>query len=150
MVVVCFCYKYQLMTIQTHWGLVTHICVTNLTAIGSDDGLTPGRCHAIIWTNAGILLIGPLETNFSTILKKFYTFSLKKMHLKMSSGPGIMQSNIRAATIYSNIRFICENDLMIHIRYSPCLYSNTGECIFSRQLYGLKSSISLYNGPWHA
>ena len=53
----------------------------------------------------------------------------------------------RAATIYSNIRFICEYDLMIHIRYSPCLYSNTGEYIFSRQLYGLKSSISLYNGP---
>ena len=41
----------------THWGRVTHICVTKLTAIGSDNGLSPARRQAIIWTNAGILLI---------------------------------------------------------------------------------------------
>ena len=46
---------------------MTHICVTNLTIIGSDNGLSPGRRQAIIWTNAGILLIGPLETKFSEI-----------------------------------------------------------------------------------
>ena len=32
--------------------------------IGSDNGLLPGRRHTIIWTNAGILLIWPLGTNF--------------------------------------------------------------------------------------
>ena len=53
--------------------------------IGSDNGLSPGRRQAIIWTNAGILLIGPLETNFSEILIGIQTFSFKKMHLKMSS-----------------------------------------------------------------
>ena len=42
----------------THWGRVTHICVNILTIIGSDNGLSPGRRQAIIWTNAGILLIG--------------------------------------------------------------------------------------------
>ena len=36
--------------------------------------------------NGGILLIGPLGTNFSEILIKIYTFSFKKMHLNMSSG----------------------------------------------------------------
>ena len=51
----------------THWGGVTHICVVKLTIIGSDNGLSPGRRQAIIWTNAGILIIGPLETNFSEI-----------------------------------------------------------------------------------
>ena len=35
----------------THWGRVTHICVGNLTIIGSDNGLSPGRRQAIIWTN---------------------------------------------------------------------------------------------------
>ena len=70
----------------THWGRVTHICVSKLTIIGSDNGLSPGRRQAIIWTNAGILLTGPLGTNFSEILIKIHTFSLKKMHLKMSSG----------------------------------------------------------------
>ena len=69
----------------THWGRVTHICVGNLTIIGSDNGLSPHRHQAIIWTNAGILLIGPLGTNFSEILLEINTFSLKKMHLKASS-----------------------------------------------------------------
>ena len=69
-----------------HWDRVTHICVNKLTVIGSDNGLSPDRRQAIIWTNAGILLIGPLGTNFSEILIGIHTFSFKKMHLKMSSG----------------------------------------------------------------
>ena len=55
-----------------------HICVSKLTIIGSDNGLSPGRRQAIIWANAGILLIGPLGTNLSEILIEIYTFSLKK------------------------------------------------------------------------
>ena len=74
------------LNVLTHWGRVTHICVNKLTIIGSDNGLSPGRRQAIIWTNAGILLIGPLETNFSEILIRIQAFSFKKMHLKMSSG----------------------------------------------------------------
>ena len=54
----------------THWGRVTHICVGNLTIIGSDNGLSPDRRQTIIWTNVGILLNGPLGTNFSEILIK--------------------------------------------------------------------------------
>ena len=69
----------------THWGWVTNICVGNLIIIGSDNGLPPGRRHAIIWTNAGILLIRSLGTNFSEILIEILTFSFKKMYLKMSS-----------------------------------------------------------------
>ena len=64
---------------------MTHICINKLTIIGSDNGLSPGRRQAIIWTNAGILLIGPLGTNFSEILIEIITFSFKKMHLKMLS-----------------------------------------------------------------
>ena len=70
----------------THWGRVTHICISKLTIIGSDNGLSPGRRQAIIWTNVGILLIGPLGTNFNEILIEIHTFSFKKMHLNMSSG----------------------------------------------------------------
>ena len=64
---------------------MTYICIGNLTVIGSDNGLSPERRQAIIWTNAGILLIGPLETNFNEILIRIQTFSFKKMHLKISS-----------------------------------------------------------------
>ena len=69
----------------THWGRVTHICVSKLIIIGSDNGLSPDRRQAIIWTNAGLLLIGPLGTNFTEILIKILEFSFKKMRLKLSS-----------------------------------------------------------------
>ena len=64
---------------------MTHICVGNQTIIGSDKGLSPGRRQAIIWANAGILLVGNLGRNFSEILIEIHIFSFKKMHLKMSS-----------------------------------------------------------------
>ena len=66
---------------------MTHICVSKLTIIGSDNGLAPDRRQAIIWTNAGILLIGPLGTNFSEIFSEIeiLTFSFEKMRLKVSS-----------------------------------------------------------------
>ena len=44
--------------VLAHWNLVTHIFTSNLTIIGSDNGLSPGRRQAIILTNAVILLIG--------------------------------------------------------------------------------------------
>ena len=68
-----------------HWGRVTHICVSKLIIIGSDNGLSPGRRRAIIWTNAEIWSMGPLGTNFSEILIEIHEFSFKKMHLKMLS-----------------------------------------------------------------
>ena len=70
----------------THWGRVTHMCVGNLTIIGSGNGLSPGRRQAITWTNVGILFIGPLGTNFGEMLMEILTVSFKKIHLKMSSG----------------------------------------------------------------
>ena len=67
---------------------MVHICVIKLTIIGLDNGLSPGRRQAIIWTNAGILLIRTLGTNFSEILGKINSFLFKKMHLKMLSVKG--------------------------------------------------------------
>ena len=69
----------------THWGRVTHICVSKLTIIASDNGLSPGRRQAIIWTNDGLLLIWPLGTNFSEILIEIHSFSFKKMDLETSA-----------------------------------------------------------------
>ena len=71
--------------VLTHWGRVTHICVGDLTIIGSDNGLSSGRRQAIIWTNAGILLIGPLRTNFNEIIFEIQKFSFEKMHMKRSA-----------------------------------------------------------------
>ena len=70
----------------THWDRLTHICVNKPIFIGSDNGLSPGRRQAIIWTNAGILLIKPLWTHFGEIIIEIHTFSFKKMHLKIPYG----------------------------------------------------------------
>ena len=57
---------------------MTHICVGNLNVIGPDNGLSPGRRQAIIWTNAGILWIGPLGTNVSEILIEILIFVIQE------------------------------------------------------------------------
>ena len=71
-------YKNHKKTEKAKWCRVIHICVSycKLTIIGSDNGLSD-RHQAIIWSNAGILLIGPLGTNFSEIWFEIHTFSLK-------------------------------------------------------------------------
>ena len=67
-----------------------HMCVDNLANIGPDNcshnGLSSGRRQAIIWTDAGMLLMGPLATNFNEVVIEIYVFSFQKMHVKMSSG----------------------------------------------------------------
>ena len=45
-----------------YWWPVNKMIIT-----GSDNRLTPGRCQAIIWTNAVILLIGPWGTHCNGI-----------------------------------------------------------------------------------
>ena len=57
---------------STQWGRVTHIGTGNLTIIGSDKCLSPGSRQAIVWTNAGLVLIGPFGTNFSEIQIKIF------------------------------------------------------------------------------
>ena len=136
---------------KTHWGRLTHIiCVSKLTIIGSDNGLLPDRRQAIIWTNAGILLIGPMGTNFSEILIEIYTFSFKKMHLKMSSTNGghfvlasiSLQNKIWSLLDRSTIlpKFICNKEgklarptqvLPVRVR-GPALILKTAQCVDTR------------------
>ena len=57
----------------------------DFVSIDSDNGLLPVQCQAIIWTNAGLLWIGPLGTIVSEFLMKIQNFSFMKMHPKISS-----------------------------------------------------------------
>ena len=63
---------------------MTHVCASDLTTIGSYNGLPPSRGQTIIWTGAGIL-IGPLGANCNEILSQIWKSSFKKMHMKLSS-----------------------------------------------------------------
>ena len=111
----------------THWGRVTHICVVKLIIIGSDNGLSPGRRQAIIWTNTGILLIGPLGTNLSEILIEILTFSFKKMRLKLSSakwrlfGLGLNELMCYIHVTLTHVMQVTVNSLVWH----KCRYIGT-------------------------
>ena len=105
----------------THWGRETHICVGKLTIIASDNGLSPGRHQAIIWTNAVILLIGLLGTKFNEILLEIHTFSFTKMHLKMSSAkwrPFYLGLNVLKSSGLISSYPIC---IYFHIKFIICL-----------------------------
>ena len=96
---------------------MTHLCVGKSTIIGSDNGLSPGRRQAIIWTNAGILLIEPVGTNFSEILIGIQIFSFTKMRLKMSSAkwrPFCLGLNVITAS-YSEVH---RKHLGLHVYWS--------------------------------
>ena len=102
---------------REYYPIEWRMCIGKLNIIVSNNGLSPGRRQAIIGTNAGILLIGPLGTNFSDILIWIQTFSFMKMHLKMSSGKwwpfglglNVLITNIYIYIhIYILIRFFCK------------------------------------------
>ena len=78
--IVTFCYNQNIRKdiyihspILTNWGWVTHIPISELTIIGSDNGLSPGRRQTITWTNIN----WNLRKNFIDILSKIHIFSFK-------------------------------------------------------------------------
>ena len=91
------------------WSI--HLCSDN----GSDNGSSPIRRRVIIWTSNGLLLIGPLGTDFNEILTEIHTFSFKKMHLKMSSGkwrPFCLSHNVLRKN--GKIPIICPQGVHYH------------------------------------
>ena len=137
----------------THWGRVTHICVGKLNIIGSDNGLSPGRRQAIIWTNAGILLIEPLGTKFNETLIEIHTFSFKKMHLKMSSakrrpfclGPNVLMAG-NSLRLRETMKCYLSNVYFIHLpldKMAPILADNNLRYIFLNENDRILIGISL-------
>ena len=69
----------------TQWGRAMRICVHKWTTTALDNGLSHSRLQALTRTNARIVFIGHLGTIFIDILIEMHTFSLDKMHFKMSA-----------------------------------------------------------------
>ena len=120
-----------------------HICVGILTIIGSDNGSSPDWRQPIIWTNAEILLIGPLATNFSENLIEIIAFSFMKMRLKVLSakwwpfclGLNVLNSLMPDQNAEFNLTFSKSNfvgNCYIFIQITPlnfapmCLIDNMG------------------------
>ena len=125
-----------------HWGRVPHICVNKLTVIGSDNGLSPDQSQAIIWTNAGTVLIGPLGINFSRIVIKHYTFSIKKMHLKMTCGKwrphclglSVLKSKLHGRRREMGSQCVLIERLTIYYHYCRAVWNIMLLCYIGNQL----------------
>ena len=73
------CQHDQALTLEYVW----HIYATvNYTIIGSNSGLSPVRCHAIIWTNDGFMSFGRLETKFQWNFHKMRIVYLAQMQFE--------------------------------------------------------------------
>ena len=105
-------------TTLPHWGPVRHICVCYLTIIGSDNGLSPGRRQAIIWTYAFILLIGPLGKNFNESSVGIHTGIHSVIHFKISSGKW---RPFCLGWVVNYIAIILEMFLFVFINKNCCL-----------------------------
>ena len=112
-----------------------HVCISKLTIIGSDNGLSSARCQVIIWTYAGTLLIGPLGTNLSEILIKIYIFiqqnALENAVLKIAAilcRPQCVNTvkttshDITLNTTVTNMGFRCDNELTMNFLYPTFIY----------------------------
>ena len=109
----------------------------NWVSIGSDNGLSPGRRQAIIWTNADILSIRPQGTYFNEISFEILTFSFKKMCLNRTSakwrpfypgGDELSKWNYFSSDPICHVRSQASTNLMWHpiICCIPVLYHLTG------------------------
>ena len=75
---ICILFFTWFITWLTHWGRVRYICIRKVIIIGSDNDLSPGWCQAIIWTNAGILLIEPLGNKLQWNLNQNFYFFIQE------------------------------------------------------------------------
>ena len=134
---------------------MTHICVSKLTTIGLDNGLSPGRRQVIIWTNAGILLIGTLGTNFSVILGEIHSFLFLKIHLKISSAKWRLfrlgLNELRVAYVSVVVSSTCLQN-KIHRRKHQGLYSLSGKTSYrqiSRSLEVARLDVTIIESLWN-
>ena len=124
----------------TNWGRVRYICFSKLNIVGSDNALSPRAWRpAILWTNAGILSMWYLRTNFGEKLIEVRTLSLK-MHL----------TNVvcKVAAILARPR--CVNNIMLV--FQDAMYKRS--CTFSLRLSIILRRHLLHPDPkpnsyWH-
>ena len=113
----------------TNWGQVTNICISKLTIIVSNNGLSPGRRQAIIWNNVWILLVWPLDTNFSEILIEIHTFSFNKICLKVL--PSKWRPFCLGLNVLHSLWTCNDNATYVDLSYGASLVSSNSNLMFT-------------------
>ena len=131
---------------------VPHICVGELGQhyFRQFNGLSPVQLQAVIWTNADLLSIGHLITNFREIRIQIRRFSFKKTHLKISSAkwrPFCSGEDETDCKVVANMN-------LEQTRRQCCFYDiiNTRQSRFSNTFYlpieKVNTTLWVLNFPW--
>ena len=102
------------------WGRLTHICVSKLTIIDSDDGLSPGRRQAIIWTSAGILFIWIRNKLQWTITRNSYIFMQENAFENVLCQMSAILSRPQCATAL-NLPLFYDSMMLPAYFHPPCM-----------------------------
>ena len=113
-----------------HLPLVPYIYASvNRVSIASDNGLSPVRRQAIIWTNAGILSIWSLATSFNEISTKIQHFHSRKCIWKYRlrngghfvQGDELLEINDQYMRRWTRLPWIQMNDYSTLSHYSELM-----------------------------
>ena len=110
---------------------MTHIRVSKLTIVGSDNGFSPDRCQAIIWTNAGIF---------------------KKMDLRMSYGkwrPCCLGLNVSKLVCFGAKLTDCTNVVKWEIPAVRLVITSSDISKFRQFIKRISVIIKCYRGDCH-
>ena len=119
--------------VLTNWVRVAYICVSGLTMFGSDNGLSP------IWTNAGIMLIGPWGQTSVKSQAQFIHFYSRKC---------IWKCCLRMAVILSWPQ--CVNFIYLRIMSIVLMWTNYLSLKFNKAIqseiyfYGVNTKMILF------
>ena len=83
-------YRPQMGSMLTPWTLLSGYASLNWFLTGSDNGLSPVRHKAIIWTYDELLLIGPSGTNVSEVWIEIQQSSYQKTTFHLQNGVQIV------------------------------------------------------------
>ena len=128
---------------------MTHICISKLTMIGSDNGLAPGRCQGIYLNQCQVFVNWTLRNKSQWNFNQIPTFSLMKMHLKISSMKwrpfclgGDELNNWCAESCWGNAK--------IYLRFVLFLYTKMTQAveIFPRGKKGCIYPVFQHHGCW--
>ena len=109
----------------THLPLCRIYASVNWVSISSDNGLSPDRRQAIIWTNAGILLIRIKNTNFS-FMKMCFTMLSGKWRPFCPGEDGLRPKSSWSCMADSIFKYISLKENSISINFSFLSHNKLG------------------------
>ena len=104
----------------TQWGRVSHICFSKFTTISFDNGLSPDRHQAIIWTKVREIFVK--------------IFSFQEMHVKISSGKW------RSLYLSLSVLNYGMRNLNANVRYFYRRYAHFATLVFTFINFGFDNS----------